>query len=230
MISITADRILIEETFDIPFKYPNVYKTRPIVSGLKELTLPVILSENTKAIDYGIWGVLPHEYEDSWKSYQFVSKLLYVDYKNMHSHPLLKSVVNNRRCVALITGYFVHHICEGKLFPYLVQRHDKKPFAVAGLYNTTADGFHTFALVRKPAISQFRHLNNVNAFIPIVIRKSQINDWLQKKTDPNFLEEASKAPTLEFTTFPLHREFVKLKVPEIEKLSPAFYNTIPDTL
>lgn len=226
MISNTADREMIEKEFGATFKFPKIYSPQPIIDQNIESILPIITNRYDNEINYGIWGLLPTNYIDSWESFQLLFPTLYISNTTLDKNEMALCAFHERRCLVIITGYILYHLFDGKLYPYYVSKKNKKPFSVAGVYNNTNDGFKTVAIITKAAISTFFKLQNINAFIPAALDKHQEKDWLEN----GFYEETKNAMLTakeELEIYPLHRNFNASEIPVDKKLNPTFYKEIP---
>lgn len=177
-LSNIAEREMLEKHFALPFKYPNLYKPRPVINGLKEETLSIITCEDPRAISLGIWGILPQRFQEDWQYFQSFTNTLHVNESILDSESWCKNALKHRRCLILVTGFFTACLREGVIYPYYVGRPSGAPFCMGGIYNYTADGFITcsFLTVKK---NKFLHkVHNISQEMPLTLSGNLQRKWI----------------------------------------------------
>lgn len=139
----------LEQFAGAKFLFPKIYKPNAVYTGLEEELLPIITQENKNDINYGIWGILPHNYKQDWQEFQNLKQTLTVVHNDIKYNSVINSDCSTKRCVILVTGFFTNFLHKGKLYPHIVYTIKNKPFYVAGYYNTLQDGFLTVTMVIK---------------------------------------------------------------------------------
>ncbi|TYB72546.1 hypothetical protein ES676_11305 [Bizionia saleffrena] len=84
-LSIDATRQALENTFKRYFLFPNIYRAHKTIDGAKETTILIITLQQSDVISQGIWGILPHNYENDWKMFQKALNTLSVKSKDVES-------------------------------------------------------------------------------------------------------------------------------------------------
>jgi putative SOS response-associated peptidase YedK len=98
--------------------------------------------------------------------------------------PDYRSSFRTRRCLVIVDGFYEWQR-EGKLKkPFLVQRPDKKPFALAGIWDrfTTADGevIDSCAVITKDAEGDIAKLHDR---MPLILAPEDYAPWLDGRTE-----------------------------------------------
>lgn len=195
----------IESEFNLPFLYPDIYAPCPVIDGSKESLLPVITDANEAYIQFGIWGILPENYDGSWKSFQKIEKTLHVSDSSLFENDsrLLPSR-EKHRCLIIISGFFTYRIEDGIAQPYYVHLPNHKPFSLAGIYTILNDGFITCSFLLTPAKNGFQNIPNKEKMMPLVIPGSIRNIWLNKRTPLGSIQTLTNAvDSPEFSYYPL---------------------------
>lgn len=192
-LSNIASKERIEEFTKLHFKYPYLYKPKRKINGLKEQTICIINMDTPRQITQGIWGILPQNYEDNWNKFQHIKQTLHTNKEEIKNSILFKEALYSRRCLFIVTGFYVHKIIDGALENYLVEKDNQEPFYLAGVYNTTDDGFSTCSVINTKVTGELYDFNNLYETMPIQIPKIFKNMWLDKGAkikDINYLINA----------------------------------------
>ncbi len=230
-ISNTANRQLLEDTFNAFFTFPKLYRKMPVIDGLAESTVPVICLEEKQEISFAIWGLLPDSYQDDWQYFQDIHNTLNLNKETICEDEKYRSALNNKRCVVLVTGFFTYYLHNGQLFPYYVHLKSKAPFAIAGIYNELDDGFKTCSLVVSKANAFIQKINNSHTFMPVVLDYEHYKKWLNPETTENELNTIIDTEAqLNLIAHPIAKEFHKLGVDYDSVLEPVIYNNLPKTM
>jgi len=208
-LSNTCELKTIENEFGTNFRFPNLYKSKVIISGAEESNLPIITSQNPKYIDYAIWGLLPEGYDDDWNRFQNITNTLNTDVDDLSlSEDMYSKSYDERRCLIIINGFFTSRIYNGKLRPFHVHLKDYKPFCVAGIYNTLDDGFLTCSLLVLKYSTNLNNLPHLGKQRPLIFTKSDYDEWLSTDNSKSDLEElirTHKTPNLK--SHPIKEDF-----------------------
>ena len=227
-VSNSATRDQIEKAMQCQFVYPDLYSPNPIIRGSEEVTLSVITSEASDRISFAIWGMLPSDYNDEWVYFQEVRDTLSVEKDDLSSWNEYSEAVKKRRCLVIVTGYFVYHFYNGSLYPYYIHQDHKKTFCLAGIYNVLDDGFKTCSLLKSPATGVVASIQNVDNTMPIIIDRLNYKLWL----DPNSSEAEinhlmDNTAQRSINGYPVAKEFFKNDIVYESILEPVAYPNIP---
>ena len=228
-ISNTAERKMIESEFGIKFKFPKLYQKNFIINGANEATVSIITIEEPHHINYGIWGILPTNYKEDWLDFQNVIDTLSVAKDRIHSDELFDQPFQLRRCLIIVTGFFIHHLNKGVVYPYYVHHATSKPFALAGIYNVTDDGFLTCSIVLTDVSGKLASIENIDSKIPVVLSKKYRDMWLEKNCSKEDLysitEDVDQIP---LEAHPIAKEFFKNNIVYDSFLEPVQYKNLPN--
>ncbi|SHJ10941.1 SOS response-associated peptidase [Aquimarina spongiae] len=227
-VSNIANRERLENEMGVPFKYPKLYVPNPVIDGNYESTLSVITLDNPDYISFAIWGILPFDYYDDWKDFQKVLQTITTTKDKLSSDYFFEQPYQQRRCLVVVTGFFIYHLYQGSLHPYYVYLENQQPFCMGGIYNTLSDGFITSSILlteSKGIISKIQNLNNT---MPLVIPKEFYQTWLDSKAPRDKLDTILDHTSVpKFRSHPIAKEFFKNDIAYTSMLDPVYYKNIP---
>lgn len=212
-----------ERVFGLPFKYPHIQAKNPLINGLDEEILPIITDKNTNQIQFGIWGILPQNYNEDWKVFQKTQNTLNFNIKELEYSNAFSI---EKRCVVIVTGFFLTYLSKGEIYPFYTYPKNKKPFALAGVYNTTLDGYNTVSLLLTDISPNAAKYHNISNRMPIVVSENNYRNWLSFGYK-NILENPYKNfDDLNFQCHPIAREFYKNNILFESFLDPTDYESL----
>ncbi|UOB16727.1 SOS response-associated peptidase family protein [Abyssalbus ytuae] len=227
-LSNIAARKSIEEEFGINFKYPKVYQPNSVINGLDESTLSIVTMKNPDQISYGIWGILPEFYEESWKEFQSVKNTLNLREIDLEEESWYSTALQTRRCVIIVTGFFTSYINNGNIYPYYVYSPFNKPFCLAGLYNILEDGFITCSLIVSKSNNFIRKIENISGFMPVAIPLEDYKYWLDSKTSLIKIKEFLQKPKpIKLKAHTITKDFYKENGENNSVLNIVSYQSLP---
>lgn len=182
-ISNIASKEVIEREFDAMFDFPNLYESKRVIEGLREATICLITVTHPNKITFGIWGLLPEDFEDNWNVFQNVFNTLNVKYETLlNTNGLFKNLLKDRRCVIIATGFFTSVLNKGTVEQCHVHLKNYAPFAIAGVYNELDDGFLTCSMVVTEVSESFQKIPNISNLKPLVLNQAELGEWLNSTT------------------------------------------------
>ncbi len=181
-LSNVASKTMLEDFTKLKLKHPNIYKPKLKIDGRKEQTISVITIENTNEITYGIWGILPQGFKGDWSKFQKIKRTLHVYKEDVFTNILYKKSLSKRRCLILVTGFYMHKLSENYVENFLVEKKNQQPFYLAGIYNKTEDGFITCSVINTKANKKLNAINNLYEVMPLQIPEIFKNKWLSTST------------------------------------------------
>lgn len=225
-LSNTADLNNIEGVFDAKFRYPQIYKTSVLINGLSEQTLPIITMQDTASIQYAIWGLLPQNYKEGWENFQSLTNTLNISVNELENLDWIKNILNQQRCVIIVTGFFTSYLYKGEVYPFYVYEKNHQPFALAGIYTTLQDGFMSVSIMTTTMENELVEVHNLGRDFPIAISAESHYQWLKPQLNLNekILENINK---LELRAHTISKEFYKNEIVFDTILEPAHYNSLP---
>ncbi len=211
-ISNTATKETIEQKLQAKFDYGHLYKPQFKINGLKESILCIITSKDTDRIQFGIWGVLPRGYKDTWKEFQSAYNTLEIEFDSITELSWLYDALKHRRCLIVATGFFTTEIENQYLQTFHnIPKHENL-ICFAGIYNILEDGFISCGILTqydryskyllkdsKPIIiKEDNYTNYLNSGLPledILDLNFEIHqkDILQQKIPKNQLRSFKKS-------------------------------------
>lgn len=193
-LSNTASRTSMELAFRLPLKYPNIYKPRRIINGRKEQSVPIITMDDSNCISEGIWGILPQDFQGDWKKFQKLKTTLHTNKEDIKKNILYKEALKERRCLILVTGFYVHHLVDNEVQTFLVEKKPLTPFSLAGIYNVLEDGFVTCTVINTEVNDILSSERNLYNQMPLEIPSLFKNMWLSPKTSISDIESIVDKP------------------------------------
>ncbi|ALM06914.1 hypothetical protein SB49_03175 [Sediminicola sp. YIK13] len=228
-VSNTATRNDIENEFGVTLKYPRLHLPSPVINGLDEELLSVITEDSPNQVNFAIWGMLPNHYTGDWETYQQIENTLNIPLDKLSDSSLPLNDNGHKRCLIIVTGYFVTHLHRGELYPYYVHLPKNKPFLLGGLYTTLDDGFLTTSILVGKGINGIsQDIHNLSPNAPLIVPMDQKADWLNHNltnSDLDSLMEKNNRSNL--TAFPIAKEFYYRNINFQSMLEPVFYATLP---
>lgn len=181
-LSNVASITMLHEELGVFCKYPNIYKTKLKIDGQKEQTISVITMDDSQYITQAVWGILPQDFEGDWKKFQKIRRTLHVKASTIPNNILFREALQKRRCIVVVTGYYMHLLKGKKIESFLVEKSPLRPFYLAGVYNVLEDGFVTCSIINVDVNETLNSINNLYEVMPLQIPRILKEVWLDKKT------------------------------------------------
>lgn len=213
-----------ENEFNVNFQYPLLFKKSPIINGLSEASLPIIKKENSDVASLGIWGLLPQDYKEDWESFQSFTNTLNISVSNLDRLTWVKNIIDQQRCVVIVSGFFTSYLFEGEMYPFYVYEKNHRPFCLAGVYSILEDGFHSFSILTSTLENELDVVHNLGSEFPIALSGSNYKDWFNLDLTNNDISALNK---LELKAHTISKEFFKNDITFDSILEPAQYNKLP---
>lgn len=154
--------------------------------------LPVVTSNNSGALSFKRWGLIPFWAKDS----KIGSKLINARAETVGIKASFRNAFKKRRCLVLIDGYYEWRKSDGKKLPFRVTFEEGQPFAVAGLWeewkNPEGKSIDTFTMITRSANVKMSGLHHR---MPYAVLKDYHQLWLTGDFNPenwaDFMEDTS---------------------------------------
>jgi putative SOS response-associated peptidase YedK len=92
--------------------------------------MPVVPNDGQRMLDAFRWGLIP-----SWaKDASIGNKLINARCETVAEKPSFRSALKRRRCLLLVDGFYEWKQTTKPKTPFFLHRKDRKPFAIAGLW------------------------------------------------------------------------------------------------
>ena len=149
--------------------------------------LPVIKSyTNGKALENLDWGLIP-----SWaKDKKDFKPLINARVETLVEKISFKILIQTSRCLVVADGYYEWKRIEKEKVPYFFQREDNDLIFFAGIFQD-----NKFCIITREASNEIKEIHNRE---PLIINKSQINNYLNIKKNGMEILNAIKAPKIKF--------------------------------
>jgi putative SOS response-associated peptidase YedK len=195
-LSNIASKTTLELNFGLPLKYPNIYKSRLVIDGLKEQSVAIITMNEPNYITEGIWGILPQNFEGDWEKFQQLKTTLHTNKNEISTNVLYKEALEKRRCLILVTGFYIHQLIDNEIKTYLVEKDNAAPFALAGIYNILEDGFVTSTVINTEMNDLLSSEENLYDYMPLEIPLLFKNMWLNPASNIEDVQHIVSKPYL----------------------------------
>jgi putative SOS response-associated peptidase YedK len=141
-------------------------------------TQPIAVIRQPHRLELLRWGLIPAGTTDQAKAPRGIN----VRVETVARVPAYRSSLRARRCLVIVDGFFEWQR-SGKLKkPFLIQRPDRKPFALAGIWDrfVTADGevVESCAIITRDAPQPIAWLHDR---MPLILPPEQWAPWLDSK-------------------------------------------------
>lgn len=148
------------------------------------------------------WGLIPH-----WAKTKEAAKLIWNKTINARGEtifekPSFRDSAKDKRCLLYIDGFYEHHHKQGKSFPYFIERNDKQPMPVAGLWSewldqSTGEIMKTFSMVTCEGNPMMTEIHNNPKLkgprMPLIFEnENEADQWLDTKASKESLRSLIK--------------------------------------
>lgn len=149
--------------------------------------LPVIKSyTNGKALENLEWGLIP-----SWaKDKKDFKPLINARVETLVEKISFKKLIQTSRCLVVADGYYEWKRVGKEKVPYFFQREDNDLIFFAGIFQD-----NKFCIITREASNEIKEIHSRE---PLIINKSQINNYLNIKKNGMEILNAIKAPKIKF--------------------------------
>ena len=149
--------------------------------------LPIIKSyTNGKALENLEWGLIP-----SWaKDKKDFKPLINARVETLVEKISFKKLIQTSRCLVVADGYYEWKRVEKEKVPYFFQREDNDLIFFAGIFQD-----NKFCIITREASNEIKEIHSRE---PLIINKSQINNYLNIKKNGMEILNAIKAPKIKF--------------------------------
>lgn len=228
-ISNIASKSILERHLQIKLKYPHLYERKIMINGLEESIIPVVTMDESEAINYSIWGILPQGYQEDWSVFQDICNTLNVPLSSIDANLWYAKSLVNRRCLIPITGFFTSYLFDGEVYPYLYYRENALPFCLAGIYNILDDGFVTSSIVTCKADKLVSRVHNLGQEMPLIVHQDLHSSWLDQRSDSIEIKTIiNTAHEYQIKSHPIAKQFYKNNIAYNSMLDPVYYDNIPN--
>lgn len=170
----------IRDEFDVvelPLDYRPRYNIAPT-----QAVLAIIRAEGGRRAGWLQWGLVP-----SWaKDPAIGNRLINARAESVHEKPAFRSAFERRRCLIVADGYYEwQRRPDRRKAPYWLHRTDRRPFAMAGLWErwTSPDGsgpLYSCTIITTAANDFVRPIHER---MTVILSRDETTLWLDPATD-----------------------------------------------
>ena len=191
--------------FDIAEQLPLIPPRYNLAPTQEAAVVRVTEPGEPRRLDFLRWGLIPY-----WaKEASIGNRMINARSEGVAEKPAYKHSFKKKRCLIPTDGFYEWKK-EGKAKqPYLIRRHDHKPFAFAGLWSTWRDPekgvpVETFTILTTDANDFIRPLHDR---MPVILEKKDFDLWLDPKIEDAERLQAllQPAPNDILETFPVSK-------------------------
>lgn len=160
---------------------------------------PVVRNDDPGTIRFPTWGLVPEWADDAPGSGHINARA-----ETIAEKPSFREAFAERRCLVLADGFYDWKETPTGKQPYRVEREDREPFALAGLWepaNASDGGSATFTVVTTEPNAV---VEPVHHRMPVLLDPDEETRWLRTGTE---IEELSSAfepyPAAELRAYPV---------------------------
>lgn len=152
---------------------------RPRFNVAPSQPVAVVISAEERKAEWMKWGLVP-----GWaKDPAIGNKLINARCETVNEKPSFRAAFSRKRCLILADGFYEWQRIEGKRsVPYLFQRVDQKPFAMAGLWESwripQGEELRTCTIITTSANAIVRP---VHERMPVMFQPEKAWNWLKEK-------------------------------------------------
>lgn len=136
------------------------------------------------------WGLVPPWAKDEKIGYKMINARA----ESIDEKPSFKNAFRKKRCLILADGFYEWKKSASGKQPYRFIMKDRKPFAMAGLYETWKKGdkpLHTCTIITTNANNVVK---DVHDRMPVILPDDAYDDWLDQRIDDLELLKSFLAP------------------------------------
>lgn len=140
--------------------------------------VPVCINrEGQRSLELLNWGLLP-----AWaKDTKYAAKMINARAETLTEKPSFKPLLEKNRCIIMVSGFYEWQRERQRKIPYKVERSDKEPMLLAGLWtrNDYLD-INSYTVVTTAAAASFAPIHDRS---PVILERTDINIWLDGAWD-----------------------------------------------
>jgi putative SOS response-associated peptidase YedK len=152
--------------------------------------MPVVPNDGQRMLDAFRWGLIP-----SWaKDASIGSKLINARCETVAEKPSFRSALKRKRCLVLVDGFYEWKQTTKPKVPFFFHRKDRKPFALAGLWEEwkapdTGEVVRTCCLITTGPNALMAPIHDR---MPVILSPGGQEQWLH----PEAMDAAELQPLL----------------------------------
>ncbi|MCB0019705.1 MAG: SOS response-associated peptidase [Anaerolineales bacterium] len=203
---LTDGETLIEQ-FEVTQNAELLWPDRPVARYNIAPTQPVAAirtGRNGEGKEWALfgWGLVP-----SWaKEPSIGSRMINARSETVAEKPSFRAAYKRRRCLVPMDGFYEWQKVDGGKQPHFIHMRDKRPFAVAGLWEfwESPDGsaLETCTLLTTTPNELMAELHNR---MPVILDPADYNSWLFGEPGDGLQHLLRPCPAEQMTAYPVSR-------------------------
>lgn len=195
------------------FDKPNYH-----LNGFSHPNMLLIPQEKSKVLAPGVWGIVPsnksfNQIKDYYKEAVKYGGGLNARSEKIFQHFIYRESVMSKRCIIPVSGFFEPHEHLKNKYPFYFHNSNNEPLALAGLYSVI-ETYITFTILTKEASPLFAKIHNKKKRQPVILDKTNSEDWLSNDLKEKDVEELIRLdyPESNLETYPVSKDLFSPKV------------------
>lgn len=156
----------------------------PIINGFSHPYLPII---KDSSIDSCLWGLIPSfAKEENYRDFQ--NNTLNSRSETIFEKPSFKNSIKDKRGILVLDGFYEWRHFNKTKYPYYVFPKNDSVFYLGCIYNTWVNNesgeiIDSFSIITTPANILMEKIHNTKKRMPLILDKTNIEEWIDPKQD-----------------------------------------------
>ena len=150
--------------------------------------VPVCIKrDGERVLELMRWGLVPHWARDT----KYAAKMINARAETLAEKPSFKPLLDDHRCIIMVSGFYEWQREGSVKTPYKVERSDRQPMLLAGLWaHNQRLAIDSYAVITTAAPASFAAIHDR---APAILERAEIGTWL----DDGWAEARNLAATYE---------------------------------
>jgi putative SOS response-associated peptidase YedK len=137
---------------------------------------PIVLRRSPNRLEWAKFGMIPYWEKQPTSSFSTINARA----ETIFQKPLFRKSILFNRCLVPTTGFIEWHRFQGEKQPYVIERSDGEPFALAGIWSEWGEEekIVSFSILTVASGSFMSSLHNRE---PLVLSKEDEDKWLDQE-------------------------------------------------
>lgn len=184
----------LEAHFNAHYTGKGTYIPQYHVSSFTLPKLPVITSEAIDEIQLLTWGLVPFWVKTQQHVEEIRVKTMNARAESIFEKPSFRHAAQQNHCLVLVDGFYEWREFQGRKYPYYIRLKQKKPFALAGLWEEwsnkeTEESLQTFTVLTTTANPLMETIHNTKKRMPVMLAHEDEKDWIQKPFTQDHMQQ-----------------------------------------
>lgn len=158
------------------------------ISGFAYPVMAIIKSEQPDTISFANWGLVPGFIKNEEKARDYASYTLNAKAETIHEKISFKKVIENKRCLIPVTGFFEWRDVNKNKYPYFIHLKDEEVFSLGGVYDEwinegTGEINTTFSIITTEANPLMAKIHNIKKRMPLIFTRREEEHWIESALD-----------------------------------------------